>query len=221
MSAVQPQYGPTLLQLLAARPRRVRIAAGVFAALLALAAIVIALRSRPTDTFVLVREPITFNFEHGIKLKPITRPGALAALRRPRTGTFLESYVIRELLLPPYEGSVGGMLPLYFNDYMRTLRKRYPGADLINEGRARLNNGIGYQGTLRGERDGRTLYVRHFLIVPEQPDGERDGVVIELESTYAAGTPNAESTGAIGPLRQALRTFHFGEDPKAGPKAVG
>ncbi|MGH2839697.1 MAG: hypothetical protein ACRDKY_02595 [Solirubrobacteraceae bacterium] len=216
MSAVQPQYGPTLLQLLAARPRRVQVAAGAFAVLLVVAAIVIGLRSRPNETVVLLREPTTFNFAYPPHLHRVKRPGTLVALRRARGDLFLDSFVIRDLRLPPYEGAVGGMLPLYSHDYMRGVRERYPGARFINEGRTRINNGVGYQVTFQGRRDGRPLFIRHFLLVPELPDGQRRGVLIELESTYGAGTPDAASTGAIGPLRTALRSFRFGEDRKGG-----
>lgn len=167
---------------------------------------------------MLLREPITFNFAYGPKLHSVERPGTLVALRRPRAGRFLESFVIKDLRLPPYAGAVGGILPLYSVDYMHALRERYPGASLVNEGRTRINNGVGYQMTFRGKRDGRTLYIRHFLLVPEIPDGQRHGVVIELEATYAkrGGTPSAELTGAQGPLRPALRSFRFGEDRKGG-----
>jgi hypothetical protein len=211
-AAVQPQYGPTLLQLLARRPRRDQIAAAAFTGVLVVAAIVIGLRSRPDETVVLLHKPTTFNFAYGPQLRRATQPGTLVALRRVKGDVFLESFVIKDLRLPPYQGAVGGMLPLYADDYMKALRRRYPGAQLVNEGRSRINNAVGYQMTFRGRRDGRALFIRHFLLVPELPDGQRRGVQIELESTYGAGTPSAEETGAIGPLRQALRSFRFGED---------
>jgi hypothetical protein len=216
VSTVQPQYGPTLLQLLAGRPRRDRVAAAALVVLLVLAAIVIALRSRPDENVVLLREPTTFNFAYPPALKRVERPGTLIALRRTRGDVFLDSYVIKDLRLPPYEGAVGGMLPLYSFGYMRRLRERYPGARLVNEGRTRINNGVGYQMTFLGRRDGRPLFIRHFLLVPELPHGGRRGVQIELESTYAAETPGPAETGAVGPLRSALRSFRFGEDRKGG-----
>jgi hypothetical protein len=70
--------------------------------------------------------------------------------------------------------------------------------------------------TFRSSRGGRTLYVRHLLLVEELPDGRRHGVVIELESTPAAGTPNADEIGNHGALKQALRSFRFGEDRQGG-----
>lgn len=213
---VQPQYGPTLLQLLSTRSRRVRIAAAAFALALVAAAIVIALRSRPNEIVVLVHKPVTFNFAYGPKMKRVQRPGTIIALRRPRVGRQLESFVVRDLVLPPYRGAVGGMLPLYADGYMRTLRERYTGARFISEARTRINNGVGYQVTFRGRRDGRVLYIRHFLLVPELPDGQRHGVVLELETTFAAGTPNVDETGNRPELKAPLRSFRFGEDRKGG-----
>jgi len=216
VSAVQPQYGPSLLELLAARPLRVRLAAAAFALVLVAAAIVIALRSRPEETVILLRKPITFNFAHGPALHRVTQPGTLVTLRRSRDGRQLESFVVRDLMLPPYRGAVGGMLPVYADGYMRKLRRRYGGARLVSESRTRINNGVGYQVTFRGQRDARVLYIRHLLLVPELPDGQRRGVVLELETTFAAGTPNAEETGTRPQLKMPLRSFRFGEDREGG-----
>ncbi|MDX6689045.1 MAG: hypothetical protein QOG15_502 [Solirubrobacteraceae bacterium] len=216
VSVVQPQYGPTLLQLLAPRPLRVRVAAGVFALLLVLAAIVIGIRSVPDEQVVLLHKPITFNFAYGPKLHRVQEAGTLVALRRPKRGPFLESYVIRDLHLPPYQGAVGGMLPLYAYGYMQKLQKRYQHYEFVTEGRTRINNGVGYNISFRARRNGHTLYVRHLLLVPELPDGQRHGVVLELETTFAAGTPNIDAVGNVGALKQALRSFRFGEDRKGG-----
>jgi hypothetical protein len=216
VSAVKPQYGPTLVQMLAPRPLAVRVAAGAFAALLVAAVVVIALRTRADETFVLEREPVTFNFVYGPQLQRGQKAGAVVALSNERNGLFLDSYVVRPLSLPPYRGFVGGMLPLYADGYIARQRKRYASFDFVSEGRARINNGIGYGVTFRSKRGGRTLYVRHLLLVEEEPDGLRRGVILELTSTAAAGTPNAAEIGNHGALKTALRSFRFGEDRKGG-----
>ena len=215
-SPIQPQYGPTLLALLAPRPRHTWLAAAALAILIVAGAVVLALRSRPDETVVLVREPLTFNLAHGPALHRVARPDTLLVLRRPRVGRRLESFVVRELELPPYRGAVGGMLPVYADGYVRKLRRRHAGARLVSEGRTRINNGVGYQVTFRGQRHGRSLYIRHLLLVPELPDGQRRGVVLELETSFAAGTPNAESTGTRPQLKMPLRSFRFGEDREGG-----
>jgi hypothetical protein len=129
---------------------------------------------------------------------------------------FLDSYVLRDLRLPPYRGVAGGMLPVYANGYIEKLRRRYRGFEFVGEGRTRVNNGIGYEVTFRSKLGTRTLYGRHLLLVEEQPDGLRHGLIIELASTAAAGTPNADEIGNHGALKAALRSFRFGEDRTGG-----
>jgi hypothetical protein len=213
---IKAEYGPTLPQLLAPRPLGVRIAAACLAVALLVAAVVIALASRPDETAVLVRKPVTFNFIHGPQWERVDRAGALVALRHERNGLFLDSYTIRELTLPPYRGAAGGMLPVYADSYLRTLPKRYPGYEFVGEGRARINNAIGYEVTFRASSGARRLYERHYLLVAEEPDGLRHGVVLEIESTAAAGTPNVTEIGNHGALKVPLRSFRFGEDRKGG-----
>jgi hypothetical protein len=218
VSAVKPQYGPTLVQMLAPRSFAVRAGAAALAGLLVVATVAVYVASRPNETFVLERKPVTFNFAYGPQFRRVPVAGAVVALANERAGLFLDSYVVRPLTLPPYRGAAGGMLPIYANGYIDRLRRRYRDFDFefVGEGRTRVNNGIGYEVTFRSTRDGRTLYGRHLLLVEELPDGRRHGVVIELESTPAAGTPNADEIGNHGALKQALRSFRFGEDRQGG-----
>ncbi len=216
VSVVKAQYGPTLPQIVARLPRPARVVVVAFVALLVVGALAIVALTRPDETQVIVRDGETFNLVHGPQLQRVEQAGALLALRRERNGLFLDSYVVRDLRLAPYRGAVGGMLPVYAFDYMRELRKRYGAYQLALEGRTRTNNGIGYQIVLRAKRGGRTLYVRHLLLVPDEPEGARRGVIIELESTPAAGTPNALGTGNAGPMKQAYRSFRFGTSREGG-----
>jgi len=216
VSAVKPQYGPSLVQMLAPRPLVVRLAAAAFAVALLAAVVLIALRTRADETFVLERDPVTYNLVYGPQFHPVQKPGTLLALANDRGGLFLDSYVLRDLRLPAYKGAVGGMLPVYADGYIRRLRTRYDGFEFVAEGRTRVNNGIGYQVTFRARRAGRTLYGRHLLLVEDRPDGLRRGVVVELTSTAAAGTPNAAEIGNHGALKAPLRSFRFGADRKGG-----
>jgi hypothetical protein len=210
-------YGPTLPQLLAPRHLAVRVAAAAIAVAILVAAVAVALSSRAEETAVLLRKPVTLNFIYGPQFQRVSTPGTLVALRHESPGgLFLDAYTLRALTLPPYRGAAGGMLPVYADGYLRRLARRYPGYEFVSEGRARINNAIGYAVTLRAHRGGRRLYVRHYLLVEEEPEGQRRGVVLELESTPAAGTPNADEIGNHGALKTPLRSFRFGADRKGG-----
>jgi hypothetical protein len=214
---MKPEYGPTLVGLLAERSLAARVAAAVVAVAILVVAVVIALTSRPDETAVLVRQPITLNLVHGPQWEPVERPGTLVALRHESpAGLFLDSYAIRELRLPPYRGAAGGMLPVYADTYLRALKRRYRSFELVGEGRARLNNAIGYALTFRARTGPRRLYGRHYLVVEEEPEGRRHGAIVEIESTPAAGTPNADAIGNHGALKTPLRSFRFGEDRTGG-----
>jgi len=213
---IKAEYGPTLPQLLAPRPLAVRVAAAMLAALIVLGALYIVISTRPDEHQILVREPITFNLVHGDEWRRVGTAGALVSLRHERNGLFLDSYAIRDLRLPPYRGAVSGLLPVYAVGYVRALRSRYSEFELVSEGRARINNAIGYEVTFRARIGERRLYGRHYLLVEEAPEGRRHGVVIELGSTPAAGTPTGTEIGNHGALKTPLRSFRFGEDRKGG-----
>lgn len=216
MSVVKPEFRPTLAELLAPLPRRARVALLVVVAVLALIAAAALIAGRDSEKTVLVREPVTFNLAYKGELRKVDRPGVLLALERTRGGLFLDSYVIRDLRLPPYQGAPAGTLPLLAEGYIRRLQRRYAGFDLHGEGRTRINNGVGYQVVFRARRGRRTLYGRHLLLVPDEPEtGVRRGVIIELTST-PSGTPNLDAVGNTGVLKTPLRSFRFGADRSGG-----
>ena len=216
VSVLKPEYGPTLLELLAPRSLAVKIAAGAVALALLVAAAAIALGSRADETQLIVRKPITFNFVYGPQFHEVRQRGTLAALRHDGGGLFLDSFVVRDLTLPAYRGAVGGVLPVYIERYRSALARRYSDFEYVNEGRVRINNGIGYSLTFRARLGTRRLYGRHLLLVEDDPDGRRHGVIVELESTPKAGTPRAEEIGNAGALKMPLRSFRFGTERKGG-----
>jgi hypothetical protein len=214
---MKADYGPTLPQLLAPRSLAVRLAAVAVAATIVIAAAAIAWASRPDETAVLIRKPVTLNFIYGPQFEEVLQAGTLVSLRHESAGgLFLDAYALRPLVLPSYRGTASGMLPVYADMYLRTLPRRYPGYEFIGEGRARINNAVGYEVTFRARSGMRRLYVRHYLLVEEEPEGLRRGVILEIESTPAAGTPNADEIGNHGALKTPLRSFRFGEDRTGG-----
>ncbi len=210
---------PTLPELLRPLPRAAR--AGVWGALGALVLVVawVALGgAAPSEEHVVVRGERTFNLAHGGAFERVRAPGALLALERtrPSDGLFLDGLTVRALTLPPYRGAASGTLPIVAGERLARVR-RLPGFTPGNpvEGRARVNAAPGYALVYSFRRGGRTVYARDVLLVPETP-GERRGVLLELRTTPAAGTPNAGRVGATGALRLPMRSFRFGTD-REGP----
>lgn len=213
---VKPEYGPTLRQILAPRSWVLRAGVLVLVLAIAVAAIDAALQVHAGERTALVRKPVTFNLAYGGQFKRTSVPGRLLSLEHRRAGLFLDSFVVRSLVLAPYRGSVSGILPTYAFDYINRLRRRYAGFELIEEGRARVNNAIGYQVIFRAKLGDRTLYGRHVMLFAPAPDGVRQGLLLEIASTPAAGTPAVESVGLVGALKTPFRSFRLGTDRSGG-----
>jgi hypothetical protein len=215
---VRPDAGPTLPELLRPLPRVARAAVwGGLGALVLVAAWLGLGGAAPAEEHVVVRGERTFNLVHGGSFTPAAAPGALLVLERAREdGLFLDGLTVRPLALPAYRGAASGTLPLVAGERLAALRRRLPRFSPGNpvEGRTRVNAAPGYQLTYAFRRGGRTIYARDVLLVPEAP-GERRGVLLELRTTSAAGTPNANRVGATGALRLPLRSFRFGTERDA------
>jgi hypothetical protein len=213
---VQPGFGPTLRELLAPLPRPVRWA--TWAALVAAgaAAAWFGLAPGRGDEEVVVRGERTFNLAYGDGVARVRVPGTLLALERRRGPLLLDRMTVRSLTLPPYSGAASGVLPIVGGRHLEGLRSRLERFQSASspEGRTRINDAPGYQVTFRYRAGRRTIYGRDILLVPV--DGAREGVVLELRSTPAAGTPNAEATGTTGALRLPLRSFRFGTERSGG-----
>ena len=167
---------------------------------------------------MLVRKPITFNLIHGPQWAPVQRRrhARRAAPRSPR-GLFLDAYAIRELRLPAYRGAVGGMLPVYADGV-------HPHA--LPDATARSSS------SARAARASTTRSATRSRSAPAAARGGSTGAttcssrrspragatasILEIESTPAAGTPNADEIGNHGALKTPLRSFRFGEDRKGG-----
>lgn len=218
-SLVREEFGPTLPELLRGVPRPLRVAvwAGL-ALLLALGAWLASGGASAPETHVVVRGERTFNLAWTTtRLKRVQQPGALLALEGRRGDLFLDSFTVRAATLPAYRGAPGGVLAVVGSRRLRELRETAPGFRASNppEGRTRVNDSTGYQITWSEKRGGRTIYARDIWIVPPVP-GARDALLLQLRTTPAAGTPNADRTGSAGALKQPLRSMRFGTERVGG-----
>ena len=166
--AVRPEHGPTLPEILPARHRRV---AGVALLLVVLLIVGLSLRSSADGVSIVRTEPLAFNLHHAEALEQVDpREGEILRLQRTSDGKVDQSFTILPLELPAYRGDVGGALPIVAHREIEALRARYPQFELVEEGKARINDVAGYQIVYRASRKPR-LYGR-LVLLPETIDGE-------------------------------------------------
>jgi hypothetical protein len=209
---VKPGFGPSGPDLLRRLPRPVRAALAVAA--LALAGLVVwwaTLGATAGETWVVVEDPFAFNLTYGEEFERVQGGAALDLERVREDGLFVSSFAVRELTLPPYEGTAGGILPLLATFHVRERRERLEGFELVGEGRTRVNFVPGYEVVFQYDLGERTVYARDVFLVPEVP-GQRAGAQLELRATPVSGTPNAESIGKVGAIRLPFRSFRLGTE---------
>jgi hypothetical protein len=206
--------------------RRVRLAAIAAIALLGLVFLVWWLKPQADGTPLIVRDPITFNLRYpaGFAKAP-PRDGEVLRLERRNGGEVLDALTITPITLPRYTGDVGAMLPTYAEKEIAALRARFPGFELVQEGKARVNDVAGYTLVFRASRTPR-LYGR-LTILPRPPGGQpesgsslpiivRDAALpavrILLLAVPGSGVATAPDVGVHGAVKIPYRTFRFGTE---------
>ena len=214
MSAVRPELGPTLPDLLGPRvralPRVVRAglaAAGLLVVALLLWALLLRGDGATAKRGVIVRAPVAFNFVYRAPFsKEQPHAGELA-----RVGSKAQSFSVRDLRLPPYHGDAAGLLPLFAAQQQRAMARTLPGFRWRTDGRANINQQQGYEIVFqyRGA-GGRLTYGRRILLLPNVT--ARRGVDIWVSATRSPAIVRADDVGKNGGLKTALRSFRFGTD---------
>jgi hypothetical protein len=210
--AVRPEHGPTLPEILPARHRR---AAAVTLVLVVLLIVGLSLRSSAEGENIVRTEPLAFNLHHDERLDQVEpRDGEILRLERRVGGEFHQAFSILPLELPEYRGDVGGTLPILAHAEIAALRERYPNFELVEEGKARINDAAGYQVVYRASRKPR-LYGR-LVLLPESIEGKpaqpRRGVRLLVEATPKAGVNRPEDAGVRGLTKRPFRAFRFGTE---------
>lgn len=217
-AGARPGFGPSLPAWLRQRfgvPPVVTLAVVGVLALAASVAVVLAIASPPYPGTQIVHSspPPVFNllnqpaFMH--EAKP--HPGELMRLEG-RRGKLDVSVVVRPLRLPRYDGDVThGLLPVYADRFADEQAKLLPGFQLVSEGRARVNNGVGYEIAFQSVRPGRRVYGRDALLVPDDPEEGKGLVTLSLRQEKAGGpfSKGGERNLAYQ-SKKAYRSFRFG-----------
>ena len=211
---VKPEYGPTLGRMLAPRWRR---AGGVArAAVIAAGAALLVLIA----AVVLTLEParyshggsFPFSFTYRGLYKEAPEPGGYARVASHYPdGSIKYSFAVNPLVLPPYKGEASGAVPVFATGYARSLPARFPDLERTGEGKTRVNKVPAYQVLYKVRIDGREMYGRNVLLLPERP-GARRGVEIVMLTAAGASSevkePSEVASGGV--LLRPLKTFGFG-----------
>jgi hypothetical protein len=210
---IKPQYGPTLDQLLSPRWHRASAlvrAAVIAAGVGALALILAAALTLENATFSHGgRVPFSFSYRGLYRVAP--DPGGYVKVQRRRGGRLEDSFAVEPLRLAAYSGQVSGELPLYAAAHVLALSRRYPDFVLRGEGKTSVPPIPAYNVFFTTVVEGRQMYGREALLVPERP-GSRDGVDIVMLSYAPAGThlSSLYELASGGVLSRPFKTFSLG-----------
>jgi hypothetical protein len=194
-------------------PRLLRVVVWVVGALLVLGFLAWWLWPEDDGVDVVVERPIAFNLRYPPQYErlPVSGGELLRLERRRDDGLFLDSFAVQELELPAYEGDVAAQLPVYADREIAGLRARYDDFELVEEGKARINEVAGYLISFQARQGERRLYGR-VVLLPEPVPGTRRGVRIGMLVTPSAGAGTATDVGVRGAIKMPYRSFRFGTE---------
>jgi len=206
---VAPEHRPTLREELAPLRPRTRAAVIGVIALLALALVVALARgTTAAGTRPVVQGPgFAFNLRYPDQYQRVD-PRGDELFRIEREG--LDSFVVEPLELPPYEGDVGGILPVVAARELDALKQRFPDLEPVEEGKTRINQVAGYTLAFRISRSPRE-YGR-LTLLPEPVPGARRGLKILMQANPDAGVGKAADVGTRGRLKTPYRSTRFGTE---------
>jgi hypothetical protein len=209
------EYGPTLGRLLSPRWRRAsRLArVAVVGAGVALVVLLLAVGLTLEDAHYAHGGPVPFSFSYRdlYSVRP-DAGGYVKVQSRWPDGTLKYSFAVDPLRLPAYAGALSGELPIYAAGYIRALSRDSETFALRGEGKTRISNTLtGYQVAYSADVEGREMYARDVLLLPERA-GVREGVIIAMltSPTASAQVTSPLEVGETGVLLRPLKNFSFG-----------
>ncbi len=211
---MKPEYGPTLGRLLepwwrrASRPVHALVIGAVAAVFVIAAAVVLTLE--PASYSHGGSLPFSFTYRGLYRTTP--EPGGFVRIEAHYAdGSLKYSYAVNPLTIQPYSGEQSGALPVYATAYAERLAARFPQLALRGDGKTRVNKVVTYQVLYETTIDGRRMYGRNVLLLPERP-GARTGVeIVMLTAVHATSeVKEAGQVGTTGVLLRPLKTFGFG-----------
>jgi len=219
MAVTRAEFGPTLPGALRERfgiPPAATLAVAAVVALLAMSGIVYVL-TRPNiwGERVIRQAPPALNMIYPGDAMHVakSRSGELLRLEGRRKGLEV-SVVVKPLELPRFDGDVThGLLPVQADRLVEQEKAAMPGLELSQEGRARVNNGVGYEVGYERNTASERFLGRDVLLVPDDPEKGNAAVLLSLRQRKDSGeklTPPERNLAYLA--RKAYRSFRFGTD---------
>jgi hypothetical protein len=212
---MKPEYGPTLGRLLAPWWRRASLVvhAAVIGGAVLLLALLVGSGLTLENAHYSHGAPVPFSFSYrGLYSVAPDAGGYVKVQSRWPDGSLKYSFAVDPLRLPRYSGALSGELPIYAVGYIRALSRDSREFALRGEGKTRISNTLtGYQVAYYEDVEGREMYARNVLLLPERP-GVREGVIIAMltSSTASAQVDSPLEVGETGVLLRPLKNFAFG-----------
>jgi hypothetical protein len=215
MAAVRPEFRPTLPAALSEHwrvPPWLTVGVVAVVGLAVAVKVVMALSPAPPGTQVDHNAPPVFNLLYPPPAMHRAKPGAGELMRLSgHAGKLSVAVVVRPLKLPRFKGDVThGLLPVLADRYAEVQRRALPGFLITDEGRARVNNGVGYEIGWQAVRPGSRRYGRDVLLVPDDITEGKGYVLLSLRQFKPGGPFTAPERALVGVARKAYRSFRFG-----------
>ena len=153
--------------------------------------------------------PFYFSYRGLYRTAPA--PGQFVRIERRSHGRLEDSFAVSPLRLPRYAGGLSGELPLYASGYIGELSRKYSSFVLRGEGKTRVNTVPAYDVLYTATVQGREMYGRDVLLLPEG-SRVRDGVAIEMLTSPPANSKVTSplEVASASVLERPLKTFTFG-----------
>jgi hypothetical protein len=211
---IKPAYGPTLGRLLSPWWRASSRAVRAVTLVLVAGAIAVAVGAFLTleNAHYSHGGKVPFGFSYRSLYRMTPEPGGYVRLERhDGAGRLEDSFEVGPLSLPPYAGGSSGALPAYATGYIKELQAHDERFVLRDEGKTRVNTVPAYQVIYTTRVQGRTMWGRNVLLLPERP-GAREGVTIVMltSPTADAQVTTPLEVASAGVLLRPLKTLTLG-----------
>lgn len=212
---MKPEYGPTLGRMLAPRWHAAsRLSRGlVIAAGVALAVAVVGAALSLLNATYSHGGPVPFSFSYrGLYRTAPDSGGYVKVQSRWSNGALKYSFAVNRLRLPAYSNEPSAELALYTAGFIRSLAHHSSGFVVRGEGKTRVNSGlVGYQVLYTTDVEGRPMYARDVLLVPQRRGAQNGVSIVMLTSPGASRQVSSPlEVGTTGVLLRPLKTFTFG-----------